>query len=99
MIQQISNLWGEEKNHQQSPYPHMEKKMKRNQWIPFILSLLVFSLSACSSAPETSSQTNESNPGTAAEEPFTLAQLVATDPGTVQLAAGQVQLIEFFAYW
>jgi hypothetical protein len=26
-------------------------------------------------------------------------QLVATDPATVSLASGQVQLVEFFAYW
>ena len=73
--------------------------MKRIRWLLFLLPLLALSLAACRSAPETSSQTNESNPETVAEKPFTLDQLVATDPGTVQLAAGQVQLIEFFAYW
>jgi hypothetical protein len=53
--------------------------------------LLALSMSACAGAPEASTITTE--------KPFTLDQLVPTDPGTVQLAAGQVQLIEFFAYW
>ena len=44
--------------------------------------------------------------GTATEEPtveptavIVKPELEATDPATVQLASGQVQLVEFFAFW
>ena len=44
--------------------------------------------------------------GTATEEPtveptvvIVKTELEATDPATVQLASGQVQLVEFFAFW
>ena len=69
--------------------------MKRT-WLIILFTLLTLILAACT--PESSSQTSD-QPDLSAEEPFTLDQLVATDPGTVQLAAGKVQLIEFFAYW
>lgn len=31
--------------------------------------------------------------------PWVSAQLYATDPSTVRLASGEVQLVEFFAFW
>ncbi|GAB4579695.1 MAG: hypothetical protein Fur0022_24330 [Anaerolineales bacterium] len=66
------------------------------QWIILIV-LLGLSLTACGgTTPQTGSGTQ---PETISKEPFTLDQLVATDPGTVELAAGKVQLVEFFAYW
>jgi hypothetical protein len=38
-------------------------------------------------------------PAEAAACPAHGTELVATDPGTVQLASGKVQLVEFFAFW
>lgn len=48
--------------------------------------------------------TEAAEPEPAAEEPVAVAtsrgpQLVATDPSTVNLASGEPQLIEFFAFW
>ena len=63
-------------------------------WIIFLLAL---TLPACTSTPAPADTASE-NPAETGK-PFTLDQLVATDPSTVQLAAGKVQLIEFFAYW
>jgi hypothetical protein len=31
--------------------------------------------------------------------PTPRTNMEATDPGTVKLASGQVQLVEFFAFW
>lgn len=56
-------------------------------------------LTACASNPAIDASTPSPLPDTVAKTPFTLDQLVATDPSTIQLAAGKVQLIEFFAYW
>jgi len=33
------------------------------------------------------------------EKPTPRAGLVATDPSTVSLASGEIQLVEFFAFW
>ena len=45
--------------------------------------------------------TTEVEPEVVAEPPAPrpLDQLIATDPATVSLASGQVQLVEFFAFW
>jgi hypothetical protein len=66
-------------------------------WITLLFSLGMLTLAACATAA--ASPASAPSPDTAAETPFTLDQLVATDPGTVQLAAGKVQLVEFFASW
>ncbi len=71
--------------------------MMKRTWVFFFFTVLAF-LTACGGGAESSVETNN-GADTAQEIPFTLDQLVATDPGTVQLAAGKVQLIEFFAYW
>ncbi len=46
---------------------------------------------------------NEPGPIEATEEstekPTPRAGLVATDPSTVSLASGEIQLVEFFAFW
>ncbi len=70
--------------------------MMKRTWLFFFLTVLAF-LTACGSGADSVEPNNGAD--TAQEIPFTLDQLVATDPGTVQLAAGKVQLIEFFAYW
>jgi thioredoxin 1 len=70
--------------------------MKKHPWFIILLTGLLALVSAgCGPQAETSA----SLPEDAGAQPFTLDQLVATDPGTVQLAAGQVHLVEFFAYW
>lgn len=71
--------------------------MMKRTWLFFFFTVLAF-LTACSRGAEASVEPND-GADTAQEIPFTLDQLIATDPGTVQLAAGKVQLIEFFAYW
>jgi hypothetical protein len=38
-------------------------------------------------------------PATATEAPVVSPELHATDPSSVNLASGQVQLVEFFAFW
>ena len=47
------------------------------------------------------SQSQEGNPGENAPptKPAVSPDLHATDPDTVSLASGKVQLVEFFAYW
>jgi hypothetical protein len=70
--------------------------MMKRTWLFFFFTVLAF-LTACGGGADSVEPNNGAD--TAQEIPFTLDQLVATDPGTVQLAAGKVQLIEFFAYW
>ncbi len=45
------------------------------------------------SSPDEAAQQDESMPVK------DLSKLVATDPATVNLASGEVQLVEFFAFW
>ncbi len=45
-------------------------------------------------APATATAVSPENLPEAADRPF-----AATDPGSVQLAAGRPQLVEFFAFW
>ena len=71
----------------------------KQTWLFFLFTLMGLMLVACGGAPGTVSEQSGGNAETIQEKPFTLDQLVATDPDTVQLAAGKVQLIEFFAYW
>lgn len=48
----------------------------------------------------TSEPTAETDNGDSPTETLTIkAELSATDPGSVSLASGRVQLIEFFAFW
>lgn len=62
--------------------------------------MMIFGLTACGSGTTGKAPSAETTaPEQEAAKPFTLDQLVATDPATVQLATGKVQLIEFFAYW
>lgn len=68
-------------------------------WITLLFAFGMLTLTACASQPIVDTSPTEPQPNTVAEPPFTLDQLVATDPATVQLAAGKVQLIEFYAYW
>ncbi|MCB9135269.1 MAG: hypothetical protein H6636_07570 [Anaerolineales bacterium] len=70
-------------------------------WLPLLFSLFLLGLTACGGTPQADSQTGEVEvaPSKEAAQPFSLDQLVATEPGTVQLSTGKVQLIEFFAYW
>lgn len=69
-------------------------------WTILLFSLMVLGLTACGSGTTAVAPSGDTTtPEQEAAQPFTLDQLVATDPGTVQLATGKVQLIEFFAYW
>jgi hypothetical protein len=43
--------------------------------------------------------TEASPPAVEAACPDHGSELVASDPGTVQLASGKIQLVEFFAFW
>ena len=70
----------------------------KHPWLFFLLPFLVVSVAACAGS-QTEMPTAANAPEVETEKPFTLDQLVPTDPGTVQLAAGQVQFVEFFAYW
>lgn len=58
---------------------------------------------APTSAPATAEPTVEVQPTEAVEAAPTphavKTELAATDPSTVQLAAGKPQLVEFFAFW
>ncbi|MEX2143384.1 MAG: thioredoxin domain-containing protein [Anaerolineales bacterium] len=54
--------------------------------------------------PVAPSDTAPATPSVVSEEalpaiPMGRSTFLATDPGTVNLAAGRVQLVEFFAYW
>ena len=48
---------------------------------------------------DNSSETAAENPPTATIPPTPRAELVGTDPSTVNLASGDVQLVELFAFW
>ena len=77
--------------------------LRRSLWILWLLILV-----ACSSQAEpTQPQIEQVEPEVAVaatatpipQPPPIREALAATDPATVQLASGQVQLIEAFAYW
>ncbi|NJN43644.1 MAG: hypothetical protein HC806_02185 [Anaerolineae bacterium] len=68
--------------------------MKRTTFLVFFIGLLTLMVSACTS-PSTG---GESQPPAVSGEKD-LDTLVASDPSTVTLASGEVQLVEFFAFW
>lgn len=95
-------------------HPTQRKETILNRFI-VTLGLLVFLLAACAPAsvateapapatPETEAPVATTEEAPAATEPAAAVTprgdaLEATDPATVQLASGQVQLVEFFAFW
>ena len=83
----------------------MEKKWYKSDLVISILilfALLGIALSACSPAqatpPVEAAQAGDPVEATA-EEKAPRNELEASDPGLVNLASSQVQLVEFFAFW
>jgi uncharacterized lipoprotein YajG len=73
-----------------------------------MLAVGVWLLAACANSAQTPTSgayppSGEAIPDPAAEsspaKPTPRAAMQATDPATVQLAAGKPQLVEFFAFW
>lgn len=62
---------------------------------------LVAAATPTDTPPPTSTTTPTDTPPPTMPEyrPSTRTELAATDPATVALASGQVQLVEFFAFW
>lgn len=76
--------------------------MKRKMLVTLGL-LVVMAVTACAPSAEPPPPT-EAVDSAPTEEPLPVAtsrgnDLAATDPGTVNLATGEPQLIEFFAFW
>lgn len=61
-----------------------------------LLVLAVWVLAACTGSPSAPPQGEEAE---ALAELKVKKALEATDPSSVQLASGDVQLVEFFAFW
>ncbi len=68
--------------------------------------IVAWMLASCARAPGTAGtpavvdsepQSQQADPGSTKES--NRDELHATDPGTVSLASGKVQLVEFFAFW
>lgn len=84
----------------------------RDRQTPFLVLLaLLLALAACGAGaiPGASTETlgvpasdelSESSSGARSEAaPTPRPELAASDPATVELAAGELQFIEFFAFW
>jgi hypothetical protein len=73
----------------------------KTRFFPIVSLLALTLLSACASAgPETSGVVTSTVPVTALHAAATPRgpKLEATDPATVSLASGQLQLVEFFRF-